>query len=107
MSGNSQLRQLRVPFSGEKISTDPHFFENEASRFVNVQIHRGLYRYLSNQDFVEDLVDWMDIDMDGFTLMIRLGHFTFSDVQVEIQARCARYCANDLEWPQLWLRSWI
>ncbi len=70
---------LNLPIRGSIVNTDPQKMEDVISLFVNRQVHRGLVRYTSELELVNDLVANYSVADNGRTYIFKLSANTFSD----------------------------
>lgn len=71
---------LKVSFPRFTINIDPQEMSDAKSMHVNLQIHRGLFRFLPNGDIIPDLAENWKYSKDKKKLFIKLRKdITFSD----------------------------
>ncbi|MCX6126600.1 MAG: ABC transporter substrate-binding protein [Proteobacteria bacterium] len=72
-------RHLTIAIPKIEYILDPHRMEDAYSMLMNIQIHRGLFRYTPEGDVVTDLVQSWTEDSNHLRFVYKLKKSTFSD----------------------------
>lgn len=70
---------LTIHFNKLTVNFDPQKMIDARSMQVNLQIHRGLFRYLPNGDIVPDLASSWEFSPDHLKLIVNLKKSSFSN----------------------------
>ncbi len=75
----TSARHLTIAIPKIEYILDPHRMEDAYSMLMNIQIHRGLFRYTPEGDVVTDLVQSWTEDSNHLRYVYKLKKSTFSD----------------------------
>jgi ABC-type transport system substrate-binding protein len=70
---------LRMPIGKNSLILDPHKMEDILSMKINLQLYRGLFRFMPDGAIEKDIAEDWEFSADKKSISITIGDHTFSD----------------------------